>query len=286
MGLIKPHAPPADFQSMTPFKPAKVWDVAACFELFREAVETKQRALLRGVVDGLIHEHQIRFLQHHVEGKSRGVWAEFLGGDTRALDMEYHNKAAVEVSFSAHAAMAFFDTVIDDKKRTLFFERRLLLRAPNKICVVQQRKDGRVWVPEDCLINTRLSRMTTPDADAEDQDDRSATIIPGRICDLSASGASFICPLDPMLAALKQGERLDLQMEYCGARVSRAAAVCYARPLSMRSARLGIQFIKDPTGAEAPDEPDLRKLILELESFNARVRLYENSMGKDRLAAS
>jgi hypothetical protein len=269
---------------MDPFKPGKVWDVAACFELFCEAVETRQRALLRGVVDGVIHEHQIRFRQQHVEGKFRGVWVEFLGGDTRALKMEYRNRSAVEVSFSVHAAMAFFDTLIEQHKRTFWMERRLLLRAPNQICVVQQRKDGRVWVPDDALINTRLSRLSVPDAD--DHDARSATIIPGRICDLSASGASFICPLDPMLAALKQGEKLDLQMDYSGARVSRAAAVCYARPLSMRSARLGIQFIKDPANAESSDEPDLRRIIQELESFNARVRLYESSMGKDRLAAS
>jgi hypothetical protein len=231
------------------------------------------------VVDGVTHEHQIRFYEQFAEGKTRGVWVELLGGDTRALELEYQQRAAVEVSFSAYDAMAFFDTVIEHRKRTLWLERRLLLRAPNKICVVQQRKDGRVWVPDGCQINSRLARFT-----GNAEDDRSATIIPGRVWDLSASGASFICPLDPMLIALKQDERLELEVEYSSFKVSRAASVCYARPLSMRSVRLGVQFLKDSPGAEPADEQEMRKLLQELESFNARTQLYDQSMEKERLA--
>jgi hypothetical protein len=262
---------------MRQFTATKVWDVVACFELFKTAVEGKKRALLRGLLNGATHEHQIRFMRYADKPEGRGVWVEVLEGDRRALELEYRQKTAVEVSFSAEDAMAFFDTVIEQRQTTLIFrERRLLLRAPNKISVVQQRKDGRVWVPERTMLKSRLSKHTV------DQDDQSATIIPGRVWDLSLSGASFICPTDPMLIGLRQDERLELELEYPGGiKINRTAGVCYARPLSMRSVRLGVQFVKGEGQAEV-DDAELRRLLQELEAVKARAQLYDDTL-EDKL---
>jgi hypothetical protein len=258
---------------MRQFAPTRIWDVVTCFELFKEAVDGKKRALLRGVVDGATHEHQLRFLRHATQDEGRGVWAEVLGGDKRALELEYRQKTGVEVSFSADDAMAFFDTLIEYRQTTLLFrERRLLLRAPNKISVVQQRKDGRVWVPDQTRLTSRLSKVTI------EHDNQTATIIPGRVWDLSLSGASFICAVDPMLAGLRQDERLELELEYPGnLKIAKTASVCYARPLSMRSVRLGVQFVKDPAQPET-DDTDMKRLLQELESAVARAQLYDQTL--------
>ena len=263
---------------MSQFTPTKLWDVATCFELFSTAVADKRRALLRGVVNDVTHDHQIRFIRHGDAGENKGVWVEFLAGDASALELEYRQKTPVEVSFSAGDAMAFFDTVIERRKSTLLWrERRLLLRAPNRISVLQQRKDGRAWVPDNFDLRSQLAKVT----DGADGD-RSATLINGRVWDISLSGASLVCPADPALIGLRQEERLQFELTHLVTRVKLNAAVCYARPLSRQSVRLGVQFVKEdgsiPTPAEV--DPNLQKLLTELRSFRARSELYDLTVAK------
>ena len=55
-------------------------------------------ARLVGAVDGINHEHQVRFLRGSMPGEANGIWIEALSGDFRALELEYRQKVGVEVS--------------------------------------------------------------------------------------------------------------------------------------------------------------------------------------------
>ena len=267
---------------MSQFAPSRIWDFATCLELFKQALAEKRRALLRGAVDGVNHDHQVRFLRGSHPGEANGVWVEVLGGDRRALDLEFEQKVGVEVSFSVDSATMFFDSVIEHRRRTLpWFERHLLLRAPCKMSVVQQRKDGRVWVPENCGLRSRLARVTV-----DDPDQRSEAIIPGQVWDLSLSGASMICPLNPSHMGLRQEERLEFTIEFGKLKVDRVSGVCYARPLSARSVRLGLQFVDTDSPATQPMPGNdagvtpMQLLLNEIRAANMRYEMYGERMSK------
>ena len=264
---------------MTQFAPSKIWDFAECLEFFNQALAEKRLALLRGAVDGVSHEHQIRFLRPAAENESNGVWVELIAGDKRALELEYRQKVGVEVSFSLDDAMLFFDSVIEQRRMSLLFTRYLLLRAPDKMSVVQQRKDGRVWVPENCGLRSRLCKVTV------ESDQHTETILPGQVWDLSISGASMICPVNPNHVGLRQDERLQFSVEFEKLRVDRVASVCYARPLSSRSVRLGLQFVDNDSPALLPGKNEkgispMQQLLNEVQAASTRAKLYGSSVAK------
>jgi hypothetical protein len=265
---------------MSQFAPSKIWDFAECLELFNKALAEKRLALLRGAVDGITHEHQIRFLRPAADNETNGVWVELIAGDKRALELEFRQKVGVEVSFSLEDAMLFFDSVIEHRRLSLLFTRYLLLRAPNKMSVVQQRKDGRVWVPDNCPLLSRLAKVTV-----ESPDHHSEAIIPGRVWDLSISGASMICPVNPNHVALRQDEKLQFAVQFEKLRVDRVASVCYARPLSSRSVRVGLQFVDTDSPALLPGDNEkgispMQLLLNELQAANSRWKLYGSQAAK------
>jgi PilZ domain len=257
---------------MTRFAPSKIWDFAACLELFKEAVSNRRYALLRGAIGGVSHEHQVRFVGLD-DGDAGAVRASLVVGDRRTLDEQHRLKGGVEVSFSVEDAMLFFDSVIERCDRERLFGRRVLLRAPDKMSVVQQRKDGRVWVPEDCDLISRLAKI-----DPRFPTPRPENVIPGRVWDLSLSGASMICPVGPAQVGLRQEEQLEFLLQFGDIEVARIASVCYARPLSSRSVRLGLQFTDAQSPALQPGQNEkgispMERLLNELEAAAARRKI-------------
>ena len=114
----------------------------------------------------------------------------------------------------------------------------LLLQMPAEVTTDDRRARARLLVPDS---SSAFAQIICPSSPA----------IQVKPWDISASGASFLCSYNPVLAAIKPGQQVGFVINYHSRKFSGSGTVCMTRPLTGRVTKMGIQFVEDSLDATA-----------------------------------
>jgi hypothetical protein len=192
-------------------------------------------------------------------------WAEVLEGDKRLMRRLAKSGALVEMSFNWAYSSVFFDTKVLENRKRFFKPRRLLMSNPEKLTVIERRKDGRERVPDNLNVVACITRAQ--------ESERQAQVVT-RVWDLSPTGASLICPPSEELLAIKPGERLSIALQFEKMQRTLEVHHRYTQPLSSSSVRLGVQFVEHD--ATNPAVMELyQRLLDDLKKYRIRGGLHQ-----------
>lgn len=167
----------------------------------------------------------------------RGIWSELARGDAALLERMTAGQAPVQVTFDAGRISVTFDTSLMTKRRKLFGNNQVLLGWPARLVIRERRRSERVTVPNSVSIPTRLIRADG--LPAQDGD------LPLTLLDLSATGASLLCPATAPPIKLQPRERLEICMLLRGAEHWIHACHRHTKVMPDGRARIGIEFAPD-----------------------------------------
>ena len=228
-------------------------------EVLNRAIEAESSAIVSVREGGATHQVSIRLLTEE-DRAAEGFWAQIVKGDAKLIEGLLQSHATVEVTFNTENASVFFDSV-PLKQRRQWFSRRILLRRPEQLTIVERRKDSREPVPRDIEVPAVLAR--------DGGSVETYCEISARVWDVSPTGASFICRADQPIPKLEVGESLSIILLYNGTEHRLTACHRYTQRLSSSSVRLGVQF----NAEEAFDPAALarfREMLEELQGLRIR----------------
>jgi c-di-GMP-binding flagellar brake protein YcgR len=197
---------------------------------------------------------QVRFLAREpIQG---GIWVEPLGDSQAPLDSVIARGLPVEVALCQnHARHAFRTTIVRRNKHfwlseTMMFN-ALLLKGPVQLFPAERRANPRYQVPDGSHI---LAQIQCPG---------SFTPLLVRPWDLSAGGASFLCPRESTVTALKPDDVLQLKITHRAQHIAAKASVRFTRFLTDRIIKTGVRF--DPDSIDPSSAHHLRCFLTDLQ---------------------
>jgi c-di-GMP-binding flagellar brake protein YcgR len=197
---------------------------------------------------------QVRFLAREpIQG---GIWVEPLGDSQAPLDSVIARGLPVEVALCQnHARHAFRTTIVRRNKHfwlseTMMFN-ALLLKGPVQLFPAERRANPRYQVPDGSHI---LAEIHCPG---------SFTPVRVRPWDLSAGGASFLCPRESTVTALKPGDTLKLKITHRNQSISAEGPVRFTRFLTDRIIKTGLHF--DPASLDGSSQHNLHTFLTDLQ---------------------
>lgn len=194
-----------------------------------------------------------------------GIWVQITAtpaaAASAATDQLATDNTPVTASFVHDGARFLFDTTVARRDKhhwltdTLYVD-ALLLVFPDEVTSPEHRRARRHRISDSVGgIHATLYRAGDNGEPAE---------VPGVLWDLSAGGASFVCPTAKAANELPAKKPLVVALNFRGRRILLLAYRTHARQLSGRSARLGLRFdFSRPTSA--PSQTALLRACAELD---------------------
>src|SRR5687767_11878553 len=138
-------------------------DTMACCDVLMNAFENRLPAVL-SVRDpgGGTQQLPVRLLAECDEAGGEGIWAQLEPEAVALVAPMLQSGQTVELTFSTTDAKVYFDTAVLKKNRNFWFNRTVLLRLPESVTVLEQRKSAREWVPEEVPLPSLLFREDAP----------------------------------------------------------------------------------------------------------------------------
>lgn len=238
-------------------------------ELLDKAIDTGQTGVISVRDGGHTHEVHVRFTGESIQNGESGFWGHVTRGDAEVLDWLVRAQATVEVAFNTEQASVFFDSALLRQRRQ-WFKKRVLLKRPERLTIIERRKDNREPVPADVEVMARIVRLTAEDG--------TPCELAARVWDVSPTGASFLCRSDQPLPKLEVGEPLSITLLFNSTEHRVNACHRYAQRLSSSSVRLGVQFNSEDK-VDPAASARFRQLLEELQSLRIR-RSFRNVLRK------
>jgi hypothetical protein len=212
-----------------------------------------QRTALRLSVDSGAEPrvHIARAIKLASEDPVDGIWVHLpdAGGGTALSEL---TQAASCIGwFCQDGARYAFDTRVLKRDKhfwvndDVMFD-ALLLAGPEELREEDVRSAERYTVSEGSGVSAQLFRMTPVSNPGKKLE---AIPVPGRLFDLSLTGAGFWCGYDPALAKLRPGEPLALVLQFRGDRIPLLAKLMHIDRVTDRTVRIGLSITLSPATA-------------------------------------
>lgn len=136
----------------------------------------------------------------------------------------------------------------------------LLLAGPEELRDADVRSADRYTVSEGSGVSAQLFRVTP--ASTADRKLQSVPV-PGRLFDLSLTGAGFWCGYDPALAKARPGEPLAFVLQFRGARIPLLARLMHIDRVTDRTMRIGLSLTLSRGRATDPERVRALELVID-----------------------
>ena len=177
-----------------------------------------------------------------------GMWAQVMGERPRELDVLIREQTPVEsVFYLADGRYAFATSVLRRVPGLWLTERVAVhaveLQVPDLVQPTPRRHDPRMLVCGNGIVG----ELSAPERDGGDGGLR---MVSRQLWDVSSVGASFICMLGQSLPPVPppgggdEPPPLTVDMRLFGRTYRMLARACYVRWLSLKTARVGVQFLQ------------------------------------------
>lgn len=233
-----------------------------------------QRTALRLSIDGGAEPrvYVARPIKLVGEDLQDGIWVQLPeeAGGTALAEL---TKAASCIGwFCQDRARYAFDTRVLKRDKHFWMNDEvmfdaLLLAGPEELREEDVRSAARYPVSEGSGVSGQLFRMTPATSPGKKLE---SIPVPGRLFDLSLTGAGFWCGFDPALAKVRQGEPLAFVLQFRGARIPLLAKLMHIDRVTDRTVRIGMSLsLSRGRATDAERVKALEQVIEELQRQQA-----------------
>jgi hypothetical protein len=213
-------------------------------EILTRAVVEKAAMQLALMIDGQRHTLTTRPVRVLDDGTD-GFWAH-VGETPRDLLEEIAKQLPeCEANFVVRRVRYQFATAVLKRDKHFWLNDQMmldaiLLRAPEQLSQVQERRSARHPVSDGSGVSADLFRYTPRWQGGELK--QHPTPVKAKLRDLSLHGAGFICAFDRQLAELKPGDRIGCVVNFNGTKTPLLGTLRQVRTVSSRAIHLGVSF--------------------------------------------